>query len=251
MPEQPKPSIYGDSGADAGAGPRPLGLMEQISGVFSEPAKLFSRLSERPQWAGALLLHTALVLAFTVAWVTGVDALEFMAAQIENSAGRMSSEQMQQGIEMGARLMPVFAPLGGLFGTLSLAFLLGAVYWALGLASRESPLWRPTYRHGLVVACVPALAAIPYSLLGAVMASVQPVGALRPDQLVPSSLGYWMEAESPRLSMLYCSLDIFLLFQYAAIFFAAKYAMRSKPWGAALCVAAALLGPIWRIMTAK
>jgi len=251
MSEQPQPSIYGDTEANAHAAPKPIGIAEQIQGVFSEPAKLFERLSERPQWMGALLLHTMLVLVFTIAWVIGVDAPGFVAAQIENSTRQFSGEQMQQAIEMGAKVMPVFAPLGGLFGALFFTLLLGAIYWAIGLASREDRQWRPTYQHGLVAACVPALATIPYSLLGTLMAFTGDVGILRPDQIVPSSLGYWVEPESPKLAMLCCSLDVFLLFQYVVIFFAAKYALRSKLWGAALCVAVALLSPIWRIVTAR
>jgi len=251
MPEQPKQSIYGNAEANAAAAPKPIGLVEQIQGVFSEPVKLFGRLSERPQWMGALLLHAALMLVFTIAWVIGLDTIGFMAAQIENSPRQMSSDQMQQAIEMGAKAMPVFAPLGGLFGALFFTFLLGAIYWVLGLASREDQQWRPTYQHGLVVASVPALATIPYSLLGTLMASIGDIGILRPDQIVPSSLGYWVEPESPKLAMLCCSLDVFQLFQYVVIFLAAKHAMRSKHWGAALCVAVALVSPIWRIVTAR
>jgi hypothetical protein len=219
--------------------------------VFSEPAKLFPRLSERPQWVGALVLHIVLVLVFSIVWLTGVDAREFVTVQLENASAQMSSDQLEQAIEMGARFMPVSTILGALFGTPFFAFLLGAIYWAIGLASRENPQWRPSYQHGLVVAAVPALATIPYSLLGALMAFVQQAGTLRPDQMVPSSLGYWVETESPSLSMLCCSLDLFLLFQYAVIFFAAKYAMRAKTWGAAVCVAAALLGPAVRVLFAK
>jgi hypothetical protein len=251
MTEQPKRSIYGDSEADSSAAPKPIGLPEQISGVFQEPAKLFSRLAERPQWVGALILSVVFALVFTIAWLMGVDAREVAAVQIENSGRQMSSQEMEQAIELGSRFMSV----GAIFGTLVtipfFAFLFGAINWAIGLASRGNPQWRPTYQHGLVVACVPALATLPYSLLGAVMAFIQPAGTLRPDQMVPSSLGYWIEAESPKLSMLLYSLDVFQLFHYVVIFFAARYALRAKHWGAALCVAAALLAPLARILFAK
>jgi hypothetical protein len=222
-----------------------------MQGVFSEPAKLFSRLSERPQWVGALLVATAAALVFTVAWLAGLDTREFLAAQMESAPMQLTSDQMEQAIEVGARFMPVSSVLGVLFATPLVVFLLGAIYWAVGLASRESPQWRPSYQHGLVVAAVPALATVPYSLMGALMAFIRPVGTLRLDQIVPSSLGYWVEAESPKLSMLYSSLDIFALFQYAVIFFAARYAMRAKAWGAGLCVAVGLAGTIFRILFAK
>jgi hypothetical protein len=251
MSEQPRRSIYGDADAGAGGAPGPIGVMGQISGVFQEPAKLFSRLAERPQWVGALVLQTVLVLVFTTAWLMGVDAREFVTIQLESVAAQIPSDQLEQVIETNTRLMPVGGILGVLFGTPLFTFLLGAVYWAVGLGAMEDPEWRPSYWHGLVVAAVPALATIPYSLLGTLMALVQPVGTPRPDQMVPSSLGYWVEAESPKLSMLYSSLDLFMLFQYVAVFFAAKYAMRAKTWGAALCVAVALLGPAVRILFAK
>jgi hypothetical protein len=88
-------------------------------------------------------------------------------------------------------------------------------------------------------------------LIGTLMALLQPVGTLRPDQIIPSSLAYWLETDDPKLSILYGSIDLFLLLQFVMLFLAARYGMRSKAWGAALCVGVALLMPVFRVLTAK
>ena len=251
MSDQTKQSLYGESDANVGERVKPLGLMDLVSGVFSEPVELFKRLSIRPQWVGAMLLVTVLSLLFSIAWIVKVDAVGFMTMQIERTYPQLTSAQIDQAVEVGARFMSISAIAGSLFGTLISIFFFGLLYWAVGLMSKEGPQWRPTYYHGLVVAAVPGLATVPYMLLGTVMAFLNPVGTLRPDQIVPSSLGYWMETDNPKLSALYSSIDLFLLTQYVLIFFAVKYALRAKTWGAALCVALALLGVVIRVLFAK
>jgi hypothetical protein len=147
--------------------------------------------------------------------------------------------------------MKVFGIVGGLFNMPFFIFLGGLIYWGIGLMSRENAEWRPTYQHGLAVASVTALVTVPYMLIGTIMALLQPVGVLRPDQIIPSSLAYWMETDNPKLSVLYSSIDVFLLLQFVMIFLATKYTLRTKTWGAALCVALAMLMPVLRVLTAK
>ena len=257
MSDQSAKSLYGDSIPNPDEQIKPLGLMDIISGVFSEPVDLFRHLSKRPQWVGAMLLAVVLTTVFSVAWALKVDAVEFMLSAFERAAPsspqlqQMSSAQLEQTAEMQAKLLPVFSAFGGLFVNPVFIFLLGLLYWVIGLISREEPQQKPTYFHGLVVASVPGLVTIPYLLLGTIMALVNPVGTLRANQIVPSSLAYWLETENPKLSTLYSSLDLFLLAQYVMIFFAARYAMRTKTWGAVLCVALALLFPCYGIWAAK
>jgi len=251
MSDQPRQSLYGESDTNDGEQIKPLSLMDLISGVFSEPVDMFKRLSERPQWAGAMVLITALALVFSIAWLVKVDMPGYMSIQFERAGTQIPPAQMDQVIEASARFMPISVIVGSLFSTPVFIFFFGLLYWAVGLMSKEDQQWRPTYYHGLVVASIPSLATVPYFLLGTTMALMNPVGTLRPDQIIPSTFGYWIETDSPKLSALYSSIDLFLLAQYVFIFFAAKYALRAKTWGAALCVVLALAGPAIRVLFAK
>jgi len=251
MSNQFKQSLYGESDTAEAEQIKALSLADQISGVFSEPVELFKRLSLRPQWVGALLLLTALAVVFAITWANRVDKLDFIALQFERVQLQLSADQLERAIEMQAKLMPTFAVLGSLIGTPIVVFFSGLIYWAVGLISKEDAQWRPTYFHGVVVASIPMLVTVPCTLLGILMALLRPVGILRPDQLVPSSLGFWIQPDNPKLSVLFGSLDLFILAQYVIIYFAAKHALRAKTWGAALCVILSLLALGFRILLAK
>ena len=254
MSDQPNQSLYGGEPAPSGGGqPKPLGLMDILSGLFSEPVALFKRLAAEPRWVGALIAYIALSLALSIVWALRVDALEFAYMALDSASqrlGSLSAAQIDQMAEMQAKFLPVGTVFGSLIATPAVIFLSGLVFWAVGLISKEGPQWKPTYPHGLVVATIPGLAAAPYFLLGAIMALINPVGTLRPDQLSPSSLSFWLETDSSKLSALYSSIDLFLLISYVMVFLAAKYALRAKTWGAALCVFLALAAPLLRILFA-
>jgi hypothetical protein len=253
MSDQPSQSLYGEPDPPAGDQPKPLNIIDMISGVFSEPTELFKRLSEKPQWIAAMVLMVALAVAFSTAYALNVDAIGLVAEQLSRQPQmqQLSGAQLDRAIEVSAKTMTIGAPIGALFGTPIVFFIFCLVYWAIGMASSEDLQWKPTYHHGLVVAVVPGLATVPYLLLGAVMAFLNPVGTHTPDQIIPSTLRYWLQSDSPKLSALYASIDIFQIVQYVVLFFAAKYAMRTKTWGAALCVALSLLMVGVKILFAK
>jgi hypothetical protein len=152
---------------------------------------------------------------------------------------------------MGVKFIGVGAIFGSLAGMPIILFITGLIWYGIGHISVEDPQWRPTYLHGLVVAVVTKLVTVPYYLLGMAMAFLQPVGIRRPDQLIPTSLGYWLQPDSPKLSALYEQLDLFQLATYALLFLAARHTMRSKPWGAALCVALSFAASFVSISFAK
>jgi hypothetical protein len=221
-----------------------------VAGVFSEPQELFKRLANSPQWVGAMVLMVALAVTFSTAWAINVNAIDLATQQLSKMP-QLSGPQLEKAIEVSAKAMTIGAPIGALFATPIVYYLLGLVYWAIGLISREDPIWKPSYSHCLVAAVVPGLAVVPYYLLGIIMAILNPVGTHTPDQIIPSTLSYWLRSDSPKLSALYSSVDLFQIVQYAIIFFAAKYAMRAKTWGAALCVALSLLMVGVKILLAK
>jgi len=250
MSDEPRQSLYGGADARSADDIKPLGLMDILSGVFSEPVELFKRLSKKPQWIGALVLTIVMALLLTVAWAYKVDAVELSRMQME-SAGIQVTGDMERNLEMGAKFLGPISAVSVIFMTPIVVFILGLIWWGVGLMFREDPNWRPTYMHGLVVATVPGLVTVPYSLIGALMAILKPVGTLRPDQIIPSSLGYWLQTDNPKLSILYGKIDIFLLAGYVMLFFAVRHTLRAKPWGAALCVALSLAVAAFSVIFAK
>ncbi|MDR1841270.1 MAG: YIP1 family protein [Holophagales bacterium] len=251
MSDQPRQSLYGESNAPDIERDKPLKLMELISGVFSEPVEIFKRLSKLPQWVGAMLLIAAFSLVLVIVWAANVDAVEFMTTQVERSYPQLSGAELDRAVEIATKFFYISYVGTGAVGTIFVLFFFGLIYWAVGLISGEDLKWRPTYQHGLVVAVIPGLVTIPYMLLGTMMAFLNPVGTLRQDQIIPSSLEYWIQSDNPKLSALYSSIDLFQLFQYALIFIAAKHALKAKTWGAALCVALTLLGVVVRVVFAR
>lgn len=257
MSDQPTRSLFGESEFANQEQEKPMGMMDIISGIFSDPVELFRRLSKKPQWAGAMVLGAVAIVVFMVAWSLRVDALEFVFAQIERAMPnsprlqQLTSDQLEQSATIQARLTPFIYPVSGMINSVIFSFFFGLLYWAVSLFSKEDLQWKPTYKHGLVVACVPDLITVPYCFLGTIMAFLNPVGTFMHTQIVPSSLAYWLETDSPRLLTLYGLVDLFLLAQYVMIFFAAKYTLRTKTWGATICVALALLIPGLSVWMAK
>ncbi|MCL1894296.1 MAG: YIP1 family protein [Holophagaceae bacterium] len=257
MSDQPIRSLYGESSGQGQEQQKPLNILDIISGVFSEPVELFKRLSKKPQWGGAMLVVIILTVAFSATWAFRVDAVEFLLAIYDRALPHSTQLQAmsQDDIEKLAEMQAKILPIGGLFQSLIVApifiFICGLIYWAIGLVSKEDQRWKPTYQHGLVAATVPSLVTIPYLLLGTVMTIMNPVGIKKANQMVPSSVAFWLETDSPKLEAIYGLLDPFILAQFVMIYFAVRYTLRAQSWGAILCVAIALMFPGITIWMAK
>ncbi|MDR2560321.1 MAG: YIP1 family protein [Holophagales bacterium] len=255
MSDEPRRSLYGDADAKSAEDIKPLGMMDILSGVFSEPVELFQRLSKNPQWIGALVILTVSAILLTLAWAYRVDAVDYLMDQMERVGGaqlaKLSEADIERVVEIQARLLGPMSAISVLFMTPIVVFFSGLIWWGIGLMSREDQNWRPTYMHGLVAAAVPGLVAVPYYIIGALMAILKPVGMLRPDQIIPSSLGFWLQTDNIKLSVLYGKIDIFLLAGYVMLFFAMRHTLRAKPWGAALCVVLSLAMAASSVLFAK
>jgi hypothetical protein len=251
MSDERRASLYGETTAKSAEDVKPLGFMDILNGVFSEPVDLFKRMAKKPQWGWAMVALIVLALALTIAWAYKVDAQEVVAMQMERAAPQLSGADLDRAVEMGSKFLGVGGVLSVLFMTPIIILIGGLVWWAVGLISGEDGQWRPTYVHGLVVASVPKLVTVPYYLLGALMAILKPVGTLRADQLSPSSLGFWLRPDNIKLSIMYGQIDLFLLATYALLFLAARHTLRAKLWGALLCVALSLAVSVVQVLIAK
>ena len=123
---------------------------------------------------------------------------------------------------------------------LSLGTILFALlYWLIGKGTAEGE--PPTFVQGLSAAVVPGLVMVPYLLLVSFICLVKPIGGLGLEKLSPTSLGYYLHVENPRLHSLLYRLDVFNVAVLVLTFLAARHLLRLKVLGAVACTVALAL----------
>nr|WP_320131955.1 YIP1 family protein [uncultured Holophaga sp.] len=231
---QPIPAL---SPEGAPVPPRGPGLLQQLEGVFTGPVELFRRLHRTPVWLGATILMIMVNLVMVVAWSLKVD-VEAMLRPVLEQNPQLSYAQIDQIIGFQSRLLIPMGLVGALVG-IPLAFCVAALVRCLvgkGLAEGG----RPSYRQAFSSVAVSSLVTLPYSILIFIMCLVRRVGGLRPEMLSPTSLGYYVHAESARLQGFFSQLDVFLIASYVMIYLSCRHTLRLKAGGAWLCVLVSL-----------
>jgi len=98
---------------------QPGGFFQNLIDVYFSPREAFTRIVRNPAFVLPLVAYIVLVLAFTGVWMSKMDPVEFMKVQIEESgqSDRIPAEQRQEIIERQAQMMPIFAWVGSVVGT--------------------------------------------------------------------------------------------------------------------------------------
>lgn len=227
--------LYGDApkGQPEPAVPAPS-LLDQVLGVFTDPVALFKRLHQTPVWKGALALTMLLSMVMTVVWGLKVDVDAMLRPVLEQNP-KIAPEQLDKIIELqGKFLVPggiIMVVLMLTLGTLFFAWL----YWLIGKVTAEGE--RPSFTQAISVNVIPGLVMLPKLLLIILMCLVKPINGLTPEKITPTSLGYFLTVENPKLMALGFRLDIFSLAAIVLLFLAARHTMRLKTSGAAACTA--------------
>lgn len=232
MTDQPPPSLYGNEPPPLPQDPAP-GLLEQIVGVFTSPVELFQRLNRTPSWGWALGVLIVGTLAITVIWGLKVDVDEMLRPMLERNP-QIQPSQIDMIIEMQKKFILPFGILGALFGTGAAMALVALFYFLVGKALAEDQA--PNYVQSLSAAVVPGLVKLPHMLLIAVICLVRPIGGLTPDKVAPTSLGFFLHAEAPKLQALYHTLDLFYLAEAVLTYLALRHLLRLKTAGALVCL---------------
>lgn len=225
----PESPLYG--GGTQAPAPKAPGLMEQIVGVFTEPTALFQKLRQAPSWVPAVVLFCVLAVAVTLVWGLKVDVDAMLRPMLERNPN-VSAGQIDMIIDMQKKFILPFGLMGAVFfpwiGVLLMAFL----YWLVGKGMAEGEA--PSYTQSLSAASVPALVGLPHGLLIILMALLRPVGGLTPEKLPPTSVGFFLPAENPKLVAALFALDLFSLATWALSFLAFRHLLKLKPAGAVL-----------------
>ena len=210
-------------------------LLEQIEGVFTAPRALFDRLDKTPSWVPALILSMVLGLIVAVAWGLKVNADAMIRPGLEMNPN-MTADQVDQAVQMGSKFILPMGILGVLLGVPIAALLAGLINWGLGRGMTEPGANPPTFLHGLSAAVVPSLVRLPDTLIVIAVCLLKPVGGLRPDQVAPTSLGYFIHVTSPKFQALFYALNPFTIASMVMLYFAMRHTVKAKASGAAIAV---------------
>ncbi len=225
----PEASLYGS--ADKVPAPKPPSLIEQITGVFTEPSALFDRLRKAPSWVPAVLAGLVLALVVTIVWGLKVDVDAMLRPMLERNPD-VPAERIDMIIQMQSKFILPFGIIGSLVAPWLITLLVGFILWLVSRGFQEEDA--PSYVQALTATAVSGLALVPHSILTVIMALVKPVGGLRPEMLPPTSVGFFLSPETPKMQALLYRLDVFALGYYILLFIACRRLLRLNATGAAI-----------------
>lgn len=230
--EKTSGGLYGEASGEPVPVASAPGLLDQVTGLVTEPVALFQRLRTTPVWKGALALTVVVTLGMTVAWGLKVDVDAMLRPVLEQNPN-IAPEQLDKIIEMQGKFLLPSGIIGVLLMIPLFTALLAWFYWLIGKVTAEGEA--PSFQQALSMTVVPGLAALPKLLLATVMCLVKPINGLTPDKVTPTSLGYFLTVESPKLQAFLFRFDLFTLATLALLFLAARHTLRLKASGAAFC----------------
>jgi hypothetical protein len=215
--------------------PRGPGLPDQVAGVFTEPAALFRRLRATPVWGWAFTLMMAVNVLVVVLWGARVDVDAFMRPMLEKNP-KLTPEMIDQAISGYSRMIIPLGIFQVLFAITAILLLTALILWGLARATAEEGA-AATFRQAWSGVVVSGLVNLPKGILLAIICGLRTIGGSRPDQLSPTSLGFYLVPDNVKLHALYCSLDLFTLATLVVTWLMMRHTLRAKVSGAAAAVA--------------
>lgn len=237
-------NLYGESPNQPAPPPSapPQSLADQLVGVFTEPTTVFQRLRQAPSWIGAFVVLLVSGLFATLVWAAKVDmeaATKRRFEVMEQLLNKpMPTEAIDQALEKAVNGgQPwISSTLGVVLGmTVGLLILAGVMFAFNRFGSDDDEV---TFTHAWAAAVVHALAALPITVMAGILCLIRPVGgAASYASLAPTNLGYWINPENPWMRGALALTDVFYLFSFVALYFAAKHTLKLKTWANALLLA--------------
>lgn len=235
----PTPSLYGDQPE----APRPEApsLMDQLAGVFTEPAALFTRLRSRPVWFPALTVAVVVSLAAMLIWASKVDMAEVTRHQMERMQDlfhmNIPDQAMDEAIAKAEGKKPwLSAVSGAVLGTPFVYLIVGLIVWAFAAMGTQEGEEAPTFGQSFSLACVHSLVTVPSMLLAGLIALLQPVGGQNIQQLMPTVLGFYVSPESGLLRGLTGLVDPLWIVSLVVLAIGMRHMLKSKPWAIGACL---------------
>lgn len=238
MSDQPT-SLYGDQPEPPKA-PSPS-LMEQITGVFTEPKELFARLRTRPIWAPALLTAITIGLLAMLVWASKVDMAEATRHQMERTKEvfhvNIPDQAMDDAISKAEGKQPwVTAVSTSLLFTPFIYLIVGLIVWGFAAMGTEEGEDSPTFGQAFSLTTVHYLVTLPSMLLAGIVALLRPVGGHQIQQLMPTVLSFYVSPESTLLKGLVAMVDPLWIFSFVVLAIGMRQTLKSKTWAIAACL---------------
>ncbi len=248
IPSEASPRSGLFSGVEVPPPPAAPSLRQQLAGLLFEPVALFRNLHRAPAWLGATLLMSVLALTATTLWGMRVDVDAMLRPSLEANAS-VDPAQIDRIIDMQAKVLPVFTPIGTVVVMAVLTFLPALLFYALANAYGEG---ETTYRHALAATAVPNLAMLPMQVSLVAIVALGHIGGAKLDELSPLSAGFFIHPENVQVAALLRQVNPFFIGVYVMTYLALRHTLRLKPaaaWsGTLLCAATAIA---FRIMAAR
>jgi hypothetical protein len=147
---------------------------------------------------------------------------------------QIPAERIDMIIQMQSKFILPFGILFALALPWLVTLLVGFVFWLVGRGAGFFEEDAPSFLQALSAAAVSGLVMLPHSLLTLVMAFAKTVGGLTPEKLPPTSLGFFLAPEAPKMQALLYRLDLFVLGYYVMLFIAGRRLLRLNAAGSAL-----------------
>lgn len=230
----PTPSLYGsEPGGSPAPAVKPQGVLDQLVGLFTEPAAVFQRLRQAPAWLPALLLFMGAALVASLIWAAKVDQVAMAERRFEVMEQAFKVQVPAEAVDKTLDQVQTAKPpyLGAVLGTLlgmPFGFLIfGAILFAFAKFGGEDE--NITFRHAMAATTVHSLVALPIPLLAALMGLLKDVGgAASYASLAPTTLSFWVQPDNPWVRGALAVVDPFYLFSFVTLFLAARHTLRMK-----------------------
>lgn len=248
----PTPSLYGEQ-PQASKSKAPS-LMEQIVGVFMEPKVLFAKLRERPSWIPSLLIAVIIGLFAMVIWASKVDMAEATRHQMERTKEvfhvNIPDQAMDDAISKAEGKHPWVSAISTPVIVTPLVYLVVAlIVWGCSAMGTENDEASPTFGQAFSVTSVHYLATLPSMLLAGLIALLRPVGGANIQQLMPTTLSFYIQSESGMVRAMAALVDPLWLLSFFVLAMGMRHTLKAKPWAVGLCLSVfAVFGTGFRIL---
>jgi hypothetical protein len=240
MSDQPA-SLYAPPQAQEPLPPPAPGLLDQIVGVFTEPKALFTRLRARPTWIPALLATIVVSLVAMLIWASKVDMAEATRHQLERSQEvfhmTIPDQTMDDAISKAEGKKPWLSAVSTSVLATPFVFLIVAlIVWGCASMGTEEGEDSPTFGQSFSVTCVHYLSTLPAMLLAGIIALVRPVGGANIQQLMPTSLSFYLRPEAAATRGLIALVDPLWIFSFFVLAIGMRHTLKAKTWAVGLCL---------------
>lgn len=215
--------------------PKAPGLLDQLTGVFTEPAALFRRLRDTPVWGGAFTLMLILNVIFMGIWAKRVDVDAFLRPMLERNP-KMTGDMIDQAVSSYGKMIVPISILQVAFGLAIGCLIFALILWGISKVFAEDASPR-TFRQAWSGVVIGGLVGAPKALLLIIICAMRNLGGARPDQLSPTSLGFYLSPERIKLQAFLCTLDLFSFASLVMTFLVVRHTLRAKPSGAWIALA--------------